>query len=156
MRKLRLIIPFNIPPKIFFLILMLICINNNARGDVIGCHVIRGSSDVLYYLPYGLGSPSEWITRGIVNPTGAEGGFRNDGTQTYGCIKDIGGACTVYQEYEISSGPPQVVGVRVYKTGIFGNIDHLNCPLDDYLPYFILYISILVIYKRKSWLHVKV
>lgn len=105
------------------------------HAQTYGCHVQRGTQEVLYYTPYGAGSPSEWRTVSGAPPissTGEQSGYRNDGTGS-GCIKDIGGSCTVYQEYEISEGPPQLTGMRVYKTGIYASLAPINCSIDDYI-----------------------
>ncbi|KQS36108.1 hypothetical protein [Pedobacter sp. Leaf194] len=111
-------------------------------------------SDYLYYTPYGAGSPTEWqtIISGPVTRAGEIAGSRTDGSQTYGCIRDIGGTCAVYQQYEVSSGPPQVIGIRFYRTGIYASIDPTNCPLDDYTSIFFIFTTgIAVLQLRKIW-----
>ncbi|MGY3053537.1 hypothetical protein ACVWYG_001737 [Pedobacter sp. UYEF25] len=92
--------------------------------------------EIIYYTPYGAGSPSEWqtVVSDSVTTAGEKGGYRSNRTASYGCITDIGGSCTVYQQYESSSGPPQVVSMRFYKSGVYASIAPENCPIDDYVP----------------------
>lgn len=150
MKKLLFIIP-----KIVFksLLIVLFCCQIQALyGQIHGCHVVVGMSDRLFYTSYGAGSPTEWQTvpSGTITPTGETGGYRSDGTATYGCIADLGGTCTVYQQYEISPGPPQVIGMRPYRTGVFANIAPINCPIDDYIPaLFIFTLGIAVVYIKR-------
>ena len=78
MKKLGLIIPLliTIPSFISFLcVIMFVALPLNLKGQVYGCHVQRYGVEVLYYIPYGVGSPTKWITTGVVDMTGAEGGF---------------------------------------------------------------------------------
>ncbi len=120
-------------------------------AQIYGCHVQRNGSEVIYYIPYGLGSPNEWITNGVIDMSGAEGGFRNNGSATYGCIKNIGGSCTVYQNYLMTDGV--TVGIRVYKTGVYASIDPMNCPIDDYIPFAVLAsagLGVFVLRRRNS------
>ena len=138
-----------------FLFIIWFCCNPlQLKAQTYGCHVQRGFSEVLYYTPYGAGSPSEWRTTSSppVSATGEQGGYRNDGTASYGCIRDIGNSCTVYQEYEVSPGPPQVTAMRIYKTGTYANIDPMNCPIDDFVPFALVGaagIGVLVLRKRE-------
>lgn len=150
MKKLLFIIP---KVKLKILLIILLCWQTQALyAQVYGCHVVVGMSDRLFYTPYGSGSPTEWQTvpSGTITTTGETGGYRSDGTATYGCIADIGGTCTVYQQYEISPGPPQVIGMRPYRTGVFANIAPINCSIDEYIPaLFIFTLCIAILYIKR-------
>lgn len=149
MKKLSFIIP---KVKFASLLIILFCWQSQALyAQVFGCHVVVGMSDRLFYTPYGAGSPTEWqtIPSGTITPTGETGGYRSDGTITYGCITDIGGTCTVYQQYEISPGPPQVIGMRPYRTGVFASIAPINCPIDDYIPTLFIFTIGIAIFRMK-------
>lgn len=98
-----------------------------------GCHVSYSNSDRLYFMPYPAGGANAFITTGTIDVTGATGGYRANESNTYGCIADVGGTCVVYQQYEVSPGPPQVVGTRIYRMGISASISPTNCPIDDYI-----------------------
>lgn len=157
MKKLGLIIPLLKHISFYFLtftwFVLLIAWSQVLYAQTNGCHIVRGMSDVIYYTPYGAGSPSEWTTTGVIDPTGAQGGFHYDNTATFGCIRDIGGLCTIYQQYEISPGPPQVVGTRVYETGVYASINPTNCPIDDYIPLLFIFtagIAFFQIRKRQA------
>lgn len=131
MQKLKLIIPLLKSPSSTLLKLTLVfCFliwkqNLCAQSD--GCHVVRGMTDVIYYNPYG----AQWITTGVVDASGAEGGYHTDGSATFGCIKDLGGSCDIYQQYRMADGS---TGIRIYMSGTYASIDPLNCPVDDYVP----------------------
>lgn len=131
MKKSLFIIPV---VRVSFLILLLICITDGVVARTNGCHVSFAVSERLFYTPYPTGGVNAWITTGVIDPSGATGGYRESGSVSFGCIADIGGSCTVYQQYEISAGPPQVIGTRIYKTGVYASIDPINCPIDDYIP----------------------
>lgn len=134
-----------------FLLFILYSYISNAQ--VFGCRVVAGISDRLYYTPYGAGSPTEWqtIVSGGITTNGETGGFRSNGTASFGCMADIGGTCIVYQQYQISEGPPQVIGMRIYRTGVYASLDPINCPIDDYIPaLFIFTLGITVIKLKKA------
>ncbi|TKB98248.1 hypothetical protein [Pedobacter cryotolerans] len=150
MKKLFFIIPKVILRYLVFLNFLVFC--SYARAQVYGCHVVVGVSDRIFYTPYGAGSPTEWqtVVGGAITATGETGGYRSDGSVTYGCIADIGGTCTVYQQYEISAGPPQIIGMRPYRVGVYASIDPVNCPIDNYIPLlFIFTIGITLIKFKK-------
>ncbi|RDC56238.1 hypothetical protein DU508_11545 [Pedobacter chinensis] len=154
MKKLCLIIP----PIISFLsqnfkfvscYLLLQTVSSGLNAQTYGCHVRRGMSEILYYTPYGLGSPTEWITTGVIDMSGAEGGYRTDGSATYGCILDIGPSCTVYQYHLMPDGI--TVGTRIYKNGVYASIHPVNCPIDNYIPLlFIFAASVAFLQLRKK------
>lgn len=139
MKKLLFIIP-----KVCFKILFLFALSSlatQAKAQIFGCHVVVGMSDRLFYTPYGAGSPTEWQTviSGPVTSTGETGGYRSDGSATYGCIANIGGACTVYQQYLMMDGV--TIGMRPYRIGVYASIDPVNCPIDDYIPFILITIA---------------
>ena len=137
MKKLLFIIP-KVYYKLIILIVTFCCTSLSLQGAENGCRVLVGSSYRLFYIPYG----SEWITTGSVDATGATGGYREDGSATYGCIAVSGGGCTVYQQY-INPGPPSFTDVRVYRNGFLANVDPTNCPIDDYIPAMLTLIAVL-------------
>lgn len=152
MKKLSLIIPPSKPISTYFihlnLLILLVLSAKSNSAQTYGCHVLRGMSDVLYDTPYGIGSPYEWLATGTIDVTGTQGGFHYD-AGSFGCIQDIGDVCIVYQQYEISYGPPQIVGVRPYKTGVFAGMQPSNCPIDDYIPSFFIFTAFIVFFKMK-------
>lgn len=148
MKKLLFIIPIVRCSVFTILIICFQAIKVAARTD--GCHVSFAVAERLFYTPYPAGGANAWITTGVIDASGATGGYRDNGSATYGCISDMGAACTVYQQYEISAGPPQVVGVRVYKYGVYATIDPVNCPIDDYMPLLAIFTLSLVIIKIRS------
>jgi hypothetical protein len=139
--------------KLIAFMLVLICWQSKTLyAQVYGCRVVVGISDRLYYTPYGAGSPTEWqtIVSGTVTSTGETGGFRSNGTAAFGCMMDIGGSCTVYQQYEISAGPPQIIGMRVYRTGVYASLDPINCTIDGYIPFFFIFTLMVAILEIKK------
>lgn len=149
MRKSLFIIPI---VKVLISAFLLICYQVGEVGATTnGCHVSFAVAERLFFTPYPPGGANAWITTGVIDPSGAVGGYRENGSTTFGCIGDIGGTCTVYQQYEISAGPPQVVGVRIYKIGVYASIDPINCPIDDYIPLLAIFNLSLGLYKiRRS------
>ncbi|MBC6112196.1 hypothetical protein ACFOG5_10545 [Pedobacter fastidiosus] len=147
MQKLKLIIPLLKSPSSIFLkfisttLFLMGAQKLSAQSD--GCHVVRGITDVIYYNPYG----SQWITTGVVDASGAEGGYHTDGSATFGCIKDLGGSCDIYQQYKMADG---TTGIRIYMSGTYANIDPLNCPIDDYLPLFFIFTASFTFLKLKQ------
>lgn len=152
MDKLKLIIPiskFTSSPLIKLILVGLLClISIYSNAQVYGCHVLRGGTEVLYYLPYPAGGVNAYITTGTVDATGAEGGFRNNGSVTYGCIRDIGAPCTVYQQYLLADGV--TVATRVFKTGFYAEIAPINCLIDDNTLLLVIFTACLGFLKIKS------
>jgi len=143
-------------PKVLFkftILVALICSNTKLNAQIYGCHVVVGMSDRIFYTPYGAGSPLEWqtIPSGTITATGETGGYRSDGSATYGCIADIGGTCVVYQQYEVSPGPPQIIGMRPYRTGVYASIDPLNCPIDDFVPLMITCVAAIGFFRIRKF-----
>lgn len=144
MKKLSFIIP-KVKFISFILIVISILAPKTINGAENGCRVLVGSSYRLFYNSYG----SEWITTGTVDLSGATGGYREDGSMTYGCIAVTGGSCTVYQQY-INPGPPSFVDIREYRNGLLANVDPVNCPIDDYIPLlFIFTLGIATFYIKR-------
>ena len=131
-------------PKVLLISIFLFCFGNPITliAQTHGCKVAYSFSSRLYYIPYPAGGSNAYITTGTIDATGATGGYRESGSVAYGCIAEIGGACTVYQQYEIHPGPPQNVGVRIYKNGIYANIDPVNCSIDDFLPFILILVAL--------------
>lgn len=146
MKKFQFIIPKVICSLFVFNLLLYSSLE--VKAQIYGCHVQRGMSEVIYITPYG----SDWQTvpSGTITSTGEIGGYKNDGTATYGCIADLGGICTVYQQYEISHGPPQTIGMRPYKIGVYASIDLLNCPLDDNVLSLFIFTACLAFFRLKK------
>ncbi|RZL60076.1 MAG: hypothetical protein EOO93_15250 [Pedobacter sp.] len=135
MKKLLFIVP-KVYCQLIILIITFCCFCTTLYSAENGCRVLVGSSYRLFITPYG----SDWITTGVVDASGAVGGYREEVSATYGCIAISGGACTVYQQF-INPGPPSFVDTRVYRTGVLGNVDPTNCPIDDYIPAILIAIA---------------
>ena len=156
MEKLSLIVPLSrirssFYTKFFLFYLLFDLFFIEMQAQTYGCHVVRGMSNVLYYTPYGNGPPSEWTTTGVVDKSGAEGGYKYDRTASFGCIADIGPSCTVYQQYLMPDGVS--VGTRVYKFGQYASVDQVNCPIDNYVFLLFLFTTGFAILRIKKQCH---
>ncbi|RYF23672.1 MAG: hypothetical protein EOO42_06800 [Flavobacteriales bacterium] len=141
---------FIIPRVCCFIVVFSLCLVGNLLAQTYGCHVVVGVSDRIFYTPYGAGSPTEWqtVVTGTVTGSGEIGGYRADGSATYGCIKDIGGACTVYQQYLMPDGV--TIGMRFYRAGTYAGIHPINCSLDDYALVLIVSSGFIVAFRIRK------
>ena len=83
-----------------------------------------------------------------MSSSGETGGFRSDGTASFGCIVDLASYSTVFQQYQMSM---DVIAMRKYKTRVYASIADLIFAINSGSKSFALLVCVLsYLYIRNS------